>query len=53
MIAPDRIGNWYIGGGLGGFDEEGNAEDHFGAALPGGKIDAGGDFLFATVRGYF
>ncbi len=25
----------------------------FGSTLPGGKIDAGGDFLFATVRGYF
>ncbi len=25
----------------------------FGNTLPGGKIDAGGDFLFATVRGHF
>lgn len=25
----------------------------FGSTLPGGKIDTGGDFLFATVRGHF
>jgi opacity protein-like surface antigen len=28
-------------------------EADFGSTLPGGKIDTGGDFLFATVRGYF
>ena len=28
-------------------------EADFGATLPGGTIDTGGDFLFATVRGYF
>jgi len=28
-------------------------EADFGNTLPGGKIDTGGDFLFATVRGHF
>lgn len=41
MFAPDRIGNWYIGGGLGGFREQdnsqiGNADGDFGAAFSGG-----------------
>lgn len=41
MFAPDRIGNWYIGGGLGGFGEEDNAQaidadGRFGAAFSGG-----------------
>ncbi len=30
-----------------------NLEADFGGAVPGGKIDTGGDFLFATVRGHF
>lgn len=28
-------------------------EADFGGTLPGGKLDTGGDFLFATVRGHF
>ena len=26
MFAPDRVGRWYIGGGLGGFREESNSQ---------------------------
>jgi len=26
MFAPDRVGRWYIGGGVGGFKEESNAQ---------------------------
>ena len=41
MFAPDRVGNWYLGGGLGLFDEEDNAgianpDGEFGAAFSGG-----------------
>lgn len=41
MFAPDRIGRWYLGGGLGGFSEEGNsqianADGEFGLAFGGG-----------------
>lgn len=41
MFAPDRIGNWYLGGGIGGFGEEdnaqiANADGEFGAAFSGG-----------------
>jgi opacity protein-like surface antigen len=41
MFAPERIGNWYLGGGIGGFREEDNAaiadaDGEFGAAFSGG-----------------
>lgn len=41
MFAPDRIGNWYLGGGFGGFSEEdnasvGNPDGQFGLAFSGG-----------------
>ncbi len=41
MFAPDRVGNWYLGGGLGLFEEEDNAgianpDGEFGAAFSGG-----------------
>lgn len=41
MFAADRIGKWYLGGGLGGFREEGNAQianpdGQFGLAFSGG-----------------
>ena len=26
MFAPERVGRWYIGGGLGGFKEESNSQ---------------------------
>jgi hypothetical protein len=69
MFAPERVGRWYIGGGLGGFKEESNffVSRHVSVGIEyrkfklhadleptiPGKIDAGGDFLFATVRGHF
>ena len=41
MFAPDRVGNWYLGGGFGGFREEdnsqiANADGEFGLAFSGG-----------------
>jgi opacity protein-like surface antigen len=41
MFAPERVGNWYLGGGVGGFKEEGNdrlpnAEGQFGLFFSGG-----------------
>jgi opacity protein-like surface antigen len=41
MFAPERVGRWYIGGGLGGFNEESNAQlrntdDQFGTFFSGG-----------------
>jgi opacity protein-like surface antigen len=41
MFAPERVGRWYIGGGLGGFNEESNAQlrntdNQFGTFFSGG-----------------
>jgi opacity protein-like surface antigen len=41
MFAPDRVGNWYLGGGFGGFSQEdnaqlSNADGQFGLAFSGG-----------------
>ena len=41
MFAPERVGNWYLGGGLGGFQEESNdrlpsSEGQFGLFFSGG-----------------
>jgi len=41
MFAPERIGRWYIGGGLGGFNEESNSQlqnpdEQFGTFFSGG-----------------
>lgn len=41
MFAPERVGSWYLGGGIGGFREESNsqisnAEGDFGLAFSGG-----------------
>jgi opacity protein-like surface antigen len=41
MFAPDRVGNWYLGGGVGGFREAdnpalGDADGEFGTAFSGG-----------------